>query len=149
MIELNKKIAQCEPDDLVVGTYPPCRAGGGYLVAGSGDLPRGTILAKNAEGKLEVLGKSAGAETDGISTNSETNSEGETPEVQGKTTGAKAYGILTDPVKNSEEEIPVTVYISGKFNSNKVSVAKGYTITEDDLDTLRAYGIELTAAMKN
>lgn len=121
MIELNKKIAQYEPDDLIVGTYPPCRAGGGYLVANSGDLPRGTILAKNAEGKLEVLGK---------------------------TTGAKAYGILTDPVKNSEEETPVTVYISGKFNSNKVSAAEGYTITEDDLDTLRAYGIELTAAMK-
>ena len=87
---------------------------------GTGDLARGTVLAKNAEGKLDVLG----------------NAE-----------GAKAYGILTDPVKGSEEETPVTVYISGKFNRNKISVAEGYTMTEDDLDTLRAYGIEFTAAM--
>ena len=120
MIELNKKVAQYEPDDLVVDTYPPARAGGGYLTAGSGDLPRGTILAKNGDGKLEVLGKN---------------------------TDSKAYGILTDPVENSDEETPVTVYISGKFNSNKVSAAEGYTITEDDKDTLRAYGIELTAAL--
>lgn len=140
MIELNKKIAQYEPDNLVAGTYPPCRAGGGYLVANSGDLPRGTILAKNADGKLEVLGKSA---------ETETITEGETSDAEDKTvSSAKAYGILTDSVKNSEEETPVTVYISGKFNSNKVSAAEGYNITEDDLDTLRAYGIELTAVMK-
>lgn len=120
MIKLNEKIGQYEADNLIMGTCPPCRTGGGYLVPGTGDLARGTVLAKNAEGKLDVLG----------------NAE-----------GAKAYGILTDPVKGSEEETPVTVYISGKFNRNKISVAEGYTMTEDDLDTLRAYGIEFTAAM--
>ncbi len=121
MIELNEKIACCELDDLIVDTYPPCRVGGGYLAADAGDLARGTVLAKNAEGKLEVLGK---------------------------TEGAKAYGILADPVKSGNGEIPVNVYISGKFNRNKISAAEGYTMTEDDIDTLRAYGIELTAAMK-
>lgn len=104
-----------------MGTCPPCRTGGGYLVAGTGDLARGTVLAKNSEGKLDVLGR---------------------------TEGAKAYGILTDPVKDSGEETPVTVYISGKFNRNKISAAEGYTMTEDDLDALRAYGIEFTAALK-
>lgn len=121
MIKLNEKIGQYEADNLIMDTCPPCRTGGGYLVPGTGDLARGTVLAKNSEGKLDVLGK---------------------------TKGTKAYGILTDPVKGSNEETPVTVYIGGKFNRNKISVAEGYTMTEDDFDTLRAYGIEFTAAMK-
>ncbi|MDE6727763.1 MAG: hypothetical protein K2J80_07465 [Oscillospiraceae bacterium] len=120
MAELSKTIAVMESDDLIVGTQPPCRAGGATVKKGAGELRRGTIMAKGSDGLLDVLGKD---------------------------TEAEAYGILTDDINAADEDLSTTIYISGKFNSNKITVADGYTITEKDKDTLRKYGIELTAAL--
>lgn len=120
MTELSKNIAVMEPDDLIVDTQPPCRTGGATVKKGAGELRRGTIMAKAADGLLDILGKDPDAE---------------------------AYGILTDDINALDEDLPTTIYIGGKFNSNKVTVADGYAITEKDKDTLRKYGIELTAAL--
>lgn len=120
MIELSKNIVVMEPDDLIVDTQPPCRTGGATVKKGAGELKRGTIMAKDTDGLLDILGKDADAE---------------------------AYGILTDDINATDEDLPTTIYIGGKFNSNKVTVADGYTITEKDKDALRKYGIELTAAL--
>ncbi|MCM1275467.1 MAG: head decoration protein [Lachnospiraceae bacterium] len=119
--ELTKKVITCEPDDLIVGTYPPARVGAGVIAANAGALKRGTILAKNSAGKLDILGKD---------------------------TSAKPFGVLCDDVEVGAEEATAAVYIGGKFNSNKITVNDGYTMTEDDKDTLRAYGIEFIAALK-
>ena len=49
---VDEKIGQYEADNLIMGTCPPCRTGGGYLVPGTGDLARGTVLAACASGAL-------------------------------------------------------------------------------------------------
>ncbi len=120
MTELSKKTAAMEPDDLVVGTQPPLRTVGATVKGGAGELKRGTIMAKGADGLLDILGKD---------------------------TEAEAYGILTDDINAADGDQPAVIYISGKFNANKMIAADGYTITEKDKDTLRKYGIELTAAL--
>lgn len=126
MTELSQKIAEMKPDDLIVGTQPPCRSGGAIVRKGAGKLKRGTLLAKSSvDAKLVVLGTEA-AEKECL----------------------EPYGVLCDDIEvGSEEDLPVTIYISGKFNVNKITVADGYEITENDKDTLRKYSIELTAAL--
>lgn len=43
----------------------------------------------------------------------------------------------------------MTIYIGGKFNSNRIIMKDSYQMTEADKDTLRKYGIEFTAADSN
>lgn len=126
---LNRKIITAEPDDLVVGTTPPLRIGSAVVRKGAAavSLKRGTVMAKSSvDAKLVVLGSAA--------------ADKETLE---------AYGILTDNIEvGTDEDYTAEIYIGGKFNSNKISVADGYTMSETDKDTLRKYGIEFTAALK-
>lgn len=128
MIELSKNVAVMEPDDLIADTQPPCRPGCATVrkSAAAQLLKRGSIMAKSSvDGKLVILGSTAAT--------------GETLE---------AYGILADNIEvGTAEDVSTTIYIGGKFNSNKITVADGYTITEKDKDTLRKYGIEFTAAL--
>ena len=128
MTELSQKIGEMHPDDLVINTQPPCRIDGATVRKNTAAqlLKRGSVMAKSSvDGKLVILGSTAAT--------------GETLE---------AYGILTDNIEvGTSEDVSTTIYISGKFNSNKITVADGYTITEKDKDTLRKYGIELTAAL--
>lgn len=53
--------------------------------------------------------------------------------------------ILADDVEvgTSDDETAVA-YISGNFNPDAVIVADGYTLTEEDYDALRKYGIIFT-----
>lgn len=159
MIELSRKIAEAEPDDLVVGTYPPLRIGSAVLrklgtaggnkgdssessVTSGGDKDgdtesSGTAVTEKLLKRGTLLAKSA---TDGKVTIIGAADAG---------TDAEAYGILTDDViVGTEEDVSVNIYIGGKFNLNKIIVSDGYTITEKDKDTLRKYSIEFTAAMK-
>lgn len=126
MTELSQKVAEMKPDDLIAGTQPPCRVGGAVVRKGAGKLKRGTLLAKSStDAKLVILGSTAAT--------------GETLE---------PYGVLCDDVEvGTDEDLSTTIYISGKFNANKITVKDGYTITENDKDTLRKYSIELTAAL--
>ena len=123
--ELLNKLGKVEADNLVVGTVPALRVGSGKLRKNSGAMKRGTVLAKSsADGALVILGTEK--------------AEGETLE---------AYGILTDDIDVPEsEDVNMTIYISGKFNTNRIILADGYTMTENDKDTLRKYGIEFAAA---
>ena len=128
MTNLNKKVAVYEPDDLIVGTLPPPRIGSAVVRKGSeaASLKRGTVMAKSsADGKLVVLGSNANG--------------GETLE---------AYGILADDIEvGTDEDYVAQIYISGKFNSNKITLADSYTMSETDKDTLRKYNIEFVAAL--
>ncbi len=126
--ELLKKLGKVEADNLVAGTVPALRVGSALLRKNVGELKRGTVLAKSSkDGTLVILGT--------------TPESGETLE---------AYGILTDDIAvPADEDVHMTVYISGKFNSNKIIVADGYTMTEADKDTLRKYCIEFVAADSN
>lgn len=126
--ELLNKLGTVTADNLVAGTDPALRIGSGLLRKNTGELKRGTVLAKSSkDGTLVTLGTaSAGDET------------------------LEAYGILTDDITVPvDEDVHMTIYIGGKFNSNKIILAKGYTMTETDKDTMRKYGIEFTAADSN
>ena len=126
--ELLNKLGTVTADNLITGTDPALRIGSGLLRKNTGELKRGTVLAKSSkDGTLVTLGTaSAGDET------------------------LEAYGILTDDITvPADEDVHMTIYISGKFNSNKIILAKGYTMTETDKDTMRKYGIEFTAADSN
>lgn len=123
--ELLNKLGTVTADNLIAGTDPALRIGSGLLRKNTGELKRGTVLAKSSkDGTLVTLGTaSVGDET------------------------LEAYGILTDDITvPADEDVHMTIYISGKFNSNKIILAKGYTMTETDKDTMRKYGIEFTAA---
>ncbi len=123
--ELLKNLGKVEADNLVVGTDPALRVGSGKLRKNSGDLKRGTVLAKSSkDGTLVVLGTAA--------------EDGETLE---------AYGILTDDISvPADEDVNMTIYFGGKFNTNKIILAQDYTMSEADKDVLRKYGIEFAAA---
>lgn len=126
--ELLKKLGTVTADNLVAGTDPALRIGSGLLRKNAGVLERGTVLAKSSKDHaLVILGTEAVSE--------------ETLE---------PYGILTDDISvPTEEDVHMTIYIGGKFNSNKIIMKKGYVMTEADKDTLRKYGIEFTAADTN
>lgn len=126
--ELLNKLGTVTADNLITGTDPALRVGSGLLRKNTGELKRGTVLAKSSkDGTLVTLGTAS--------------ADDETLE---------AYGILTDDITvPADEDVHMTIYIGGKFNSNKIILAKGYTMTETDKDTLRKYGIEFTAADSN
>lgn len=127
MNELATKLGEMEYDNLLIGTIPPVQTAGGTIrkLSAEATLKRGTILAKSStDNKLVVLGTAAGS--------------GET---------LTAYCILCDDMDvgtTADETVPV--YTGGCFNSNKVIVADGYTITEADKDNLRMRDIVLKAA---
>lgn len=57
--------------------------------------------------------------------------------------------ILCDDVTvGTSDDVIATVYTAGCFNTDKVIVKSGYTITAADYDTLRKYGIVFKAASK-
>lgn len=124
---LNAKVGEMEYDGLVADLVPEVEVRGGTIrkLAAETTIKRGTILAKSsADNKLVVLGTEA--------------AEGETltPDC-----------ILCDDVAvGTAVDESVSVYTAGCFNTNRVHVADGYTITESDFDALRKYSIVFKAA---
>ena len=56
--------------------------------------------------------------------------------------------LCDDVVVGTENDVIATVYTAGCFNTEKIKVASGYTVTAADFDTLRKYGIVFKAASK-
>lgn len=126
MIEVSRKVGKMEYDGLVSDLEPPVQVRGGVIAALEEEnvYLRGTILAKSAkDGKLYILGTEAGAE------------DTLTPDC-----------ILCDDVKIGATDINAAVYTAGCFDSNKCTVADGYTTTEADIDKLRERNIVFKAA---
>ncbi len=127
MRNLNAKVGEMEYDGLVVDLVPEVEVRGGTIrkLAAATTLKRGTILAKSSkDNTLVVLGTAA---TDG---------ETLTPDC-----------ILCDDVAvGTDADVSVSVYTAGCFNTNRVHVADGYTISATDLDALRKYSIVFKAA---
>lgn len=129
MQNLSRKLGEVSYDNLFAGAIPAARPAGGVIRKGSAKATykRGTVLAKSSiDAKLVILGTEA-AEKEVL----------------------EPYGILCDDVEvGTTEDEPCVIYAEGNFNSNSLIVATDYTITEQDKDTLRKYGIVLSAAMK-
>ncbi len=130
MKNLNQKLGEMEYDGLIAGLTPKTQVGGGIIRKLTGEaavLKRGTILAKSSgtagDGKLVVLGTEADAD------------ETLTPDC-----------VLCDDIEvGTAEDEAVPVYTAGSFNTGKVVVKDGYTITDADKDALRMRDIVLKA----
>ena len=107
------------PDNLIAGNDVKIITGAGTIVAGSGELKRGTVLGIDSAGKLGVLGD----------------------------TGLTAYGILCDDI-DATAEVVAEVYLTGQFNTNALIVKESYTMTTTDIQALRNGGIFLENSMK-
>ena len=124
---LNAKVGEMEYDGLVVDLVPEVEVRGGTIrkLAAATTLKRGTILAKSSkDNTLVVLGTEA---TDG---------ETLTPDCI----------LCDDTVFGTDADVSVSVYTAGCFNTNRVHVADGYTISATDFDALRKYSIVFKAA---
>lgn len=117
---LDKLTGTMEYDGLITGLAPQVIVGGGTIKALSAvaTLKRGTVLSKDTDGKLAVMAKGA------------------TPDC-----------ILCDDTTVGTADLNVTVYISGCFDPDKVTVADTYALTEADRDTLRTKNIYFKQAM--
>ncbi len=130
MAILSKKIGEMNYDGLFSDLTPKAEVRGGTIrkLTAKATLVRGTILAMSSgtagDAKLVVLGSTAAS------------NETLTP-----------YCILTDDIEvDTNADVTATVYTAGCFDPNKVTVASGYTVTADDYDALRKYGIVFKAA---
>ncbi len=127
MRDLNAKVGEMEYDGLVSDLTPKVEVRGGTIrkLAAATTLKRGTILAKSSkDNTLVVLGTAA---ADG---------ETLTPDCI----------LCTDVEVGTDADVSVAVYTAGCFDTNKVHVAEGYTITAADFDALRKYSIVFKAA---
>lgn len=135
--KLYEPVGEVGYDDLINGAIPAADV---YMVTVAGAeketvLKRGTVLARNGDGKMKVLGTepaAAESEEDGETTASET---------------LTANCILADDVTVGTEDTEVVAYRTGHFNTNKLIVADGYTLTADDREALRDVGILLSDAV--
>lgn len=131
MKNLNQKIGEMEFDGLIAGLTPETQVGGGTIRKATGEaftLKRGTILAKSSgtagDGKLVALGTTAAT------------NETLTPDC-----------VLCDDIEvGTTADETVAVYTAGCFNTGKVTVKDGYTITDADRDNLRMRDIILKSA---
>lgn len=129
MTELSKKIGDMDFDGLIADINPAPQVNGGVIrkLEEKATLKRGTILAKSSgtagDGKLVVLGTTA-AENETL-----------TPDC-----------ILCDDIEvGTSADEKVAVYTAGCFNTNKITVADGHTMTEEEKDKLRERGIVFKA----
>lgn len=130
MSELSKSLGTMEFDGLIADINPKLVVSGGTIrkLSRADNIKRGTVLAKSGgtagDNKLVVLGTAAASN-----------------EV------LTAYCILCDDVAvGTTDDVIAPVYLMGCFNSNKVTVANNYTMTEADKDALRNGGIVFKAA---
>lgn len=130
MSELSKSLGTMEFDGLIADINPKLVVSGGTIrkLSNADTIKRGTVLAKSGgtagDNKLVVLGTAAASN-----------------EV------LTAYCILCDDVAvGTTDDVIAPVYLMGCFNSNKVTVANRYTMTEADKDALRNGGIVFKAA---
>lgn len=109
-------------DGLVYGLNPATQA---FMVtikalSAPATLPRGTVLAVDADNKMVVLGSGTGT----------------------------ANCILCDDTEVGTSDVKATAYLSGHFAIEKLTVADGYTLTAADKAALRDVGILLSNAIE-
>jgi len=117
---LVNKVGDCTQDNLIARIHPQALTTGVTIVAGAGELARGTVLSRKDDGTCEVM----------------------------KAGGNAAY-ILADAVDASgAEPVAAVAYRCGNFNPNAVIVADGYALSAADKDALRKYDIVFTDMME-
>lgn len=123
------KVGSVGQDNLLARVLPPAEVTAVNLrkLSTETTLKRGTVLARSGtDGKAVILGTSA------------TGDEVLTP----------AYILCDDTTVGTEGDAPAVVYRTGCFNRDAVIVAENYTLTANDEDALRKYGIVFSEMLK-
>ena len=137
MSRLDENLGGVGFDNLIADSYPPTDVFSVQLVAGQGILERGTLLALKTDGTMEMIdtattGKANAVLAEPVDTGAPA------AEVQ-----AEGEAAAADP-----ETVPGIAYRTGHFNTNRLIVAEGYTITAADREALRVAGILLSDAVE-
>ncbi len=110
---LVRKAGERGQDNLIAGLHPPAMTTAVKLAAGSGVLPRGTVLAYSDTDVCQPM------------------AAGRVP----------AYILAKDADASGAEAVPAVVYRSGCFNPQAVTVPEGYELTAGDKKELRRFNI--------
>ena len=116
MADLNRKVGEMNYDGLITDLNPPVQVHGGTIakLSAKATYMRGTILAKDGDGKLVILG----------------------------TADSVPDCILCDDTEiGTTADVNAAVYTAGCFDPDKVTVKDAYDITEEDRDELRKRNI--------
>ena len=130
---LDENLGYVGPDNLIADMYPPTDP---FTVkirkeaTAAATYKRGTVLALSAgtagDGKFVILGTTA-------ATN--------------ETLTANCV-LAEDAEVGTDEAVPGIAYRTGHFNTNRLIVAEGYTITAADREALRGAGILTSEAVE-
>ena len=113
-----EKLGEMVHDNLIANTDVKLISVSGTIASGAGALKRGTVLDTTEGGKLTVMAA-----------------------------GLTPYGILADAVDASAADAVAEVYLTGRFNKKALS-AGGYTLSAEDINTLRNGGIFVENAVE-
>lgn len=120
MAQYLENLGASTPDNLFAGADIAAHGGSITLGSGQGVLKKGSVIALNTSNKGVILSSA---------------------------TGLKPYGILCSDVDATTETV-AEVWLTGRFNKNRLHVAEGYTMTADNLLALRNGGIFVENSVK-
>ena len=126
--ELVRPIGSIGQDNLIAHIEPKAHTTGINVKAEAGNLKRGTVLYRTADGSYDVYG--------GDITIPPEEEGGESTVLH-----VEPSIILTEDTDASTAKAAAVGYRTGYFNRHALIFAEGYTMTDADVDTMRKYGI--------
>lgn len=106
-------------DNLIFSTDLPVLQKPVTVKSGAGVLAKGTALAIDADGKMNILG----------------------------TASCTANCILAEDIDATSADAQAMAFITGHFNKQKLVVKAAYTVTDADVEAFRGKGIILSDAV--
>lgn len=106
-------------DNLLFAIDIPVKQKPVTVISGSGVLAKGSALAIDSNGKMNILG----------------------------TASCTANCILAEDVDATSADVQAMAFITGHFNKQKLTVKSAYTITDADVEAFRGKGIILSDSL--
>jgi len=122
---LDSEVGKIEYDELVFSCDPTPKKAPVTILSGQGKLKRGTVLAVNADNKMVILGTDNGQADD-------------------KKVVFPADCILAEDVDATSADEVAMAYVVLHANKNALILKTSYTMTANDVATLREKGILLS-----
>lgn len=136
---LDENLGSVDFDNLIAGMYPPAEVFHVELAAGQGILARGTLLALKSDGIMEMIATATTGKANAVL-------------AEPTDTGVPVVKTQAEDEQTTTTTEPETVigiaYRTGHFNTNRLIVADGYTITAADKEALRVAGILISDAVE-
>ena len=129
--ELVRPVGSIGQDNLIAHIEPEAKTTGIYVKEGAGALKRGTVLYRTDDGSYDVYAGDIEIPPE---------QEGGEPTIK----HVEPSIILTEDADASTAQATAVGYRCGCFNRHALIFGTGYTMTNEDVDTLRKYGIILS-----